>query len=187
MEGDKFNRKEKERGSNGCASIIFLAVNIAEVIVGVMYWDDCNLEAAKYLYYSGILGLSVSAISLFFTFCLGFMACCAACDNKISDGEACALGVGCCLHWLVQMAVGVTQIVIMIWGFAVIFPSYSTWEYENVPAENDNFCHYTPYMFAFVLLIIQCVVLCLVAPCIICCCFCGAAGAAFSAVNRSEV
>merc|ERR1719464_1156351 len=97
------------------------------------------------------------------------MACCAALDGKISKGEVCALGMGCCLHWLVQLAVFVTQIVIVIWGFAVIFPEYATWEYLD--QNSDNYCHYTPFMFAFVLLIIQATLLCLAAPCFIFFCY----------------
>jgi len=197
---ERFNSRteeeKKERGSNLCGSIITLAINIAEVVVGYMYLDDedckdaclCKLDAARYLFYSGILGLSVSALSLFFTFCLGFMAICAACDGHISSAEKCALGTGCCLHWLVQLAVFVTQIVIVIWGFAVIFPAYSTWDYKD--DTSLTYCHYTPFMFAFVLLIIQAVFFALAAPCIICLCCCAGTGAAFAAIglsNRNEV
>ena len=48
---------------------------------------------------------------------------------------------------------GLAQFGVQIWASVVVFGAYSTWEYDDKSSE--NFCEYTPYMFAFVILIIK--------------------------------
>jgi len=152
----------KDRNTNlGGFSILTLAIYIASVAVGKSYEAeaDCKLQAASYLYYSGAVGVSVSVISLFFTCCLCITGCCAIKDGVVDATEGCCLLMGVWLQWLVKRAIFLAQVIIMIWGFAVIFPAYSTWQYEDKDAE--FFCEKTPMVFAFVLLIIQCLIVCL--------------------------
>ena len=68
----------------------------------------------------------------------------------------------------------------LIFSFS-ISGAYSTWEYED--KESHYYCAYTPYMLAFVLLIIQWCIL----PFIFCCtcCFC-CFGVLYGLINSSD-
>ena len=43
---------------------------------------------------------------------------------------------------------------ILIWGSVVVFGAYKDWTYD-VEKYSENFCEYTPMMFAFVILIMK--------------------------------
>merc|ERR1711971_308644 len=60
--------------------------------------------------------------------------------------------------------VTLTMFAVTIWGSVVVFGPYSEWVFEEPDKSNDNYCEYTPFMFAFVVLILQWVLIpCLVA------------------------
>ena len=55
----------------------------------------------------------------------------------------------------------ILDIVITIWGSAVVFGAWASWTYEKNENENPeelNFCEYTPMMTAFVLLLLKWVI-----------------------------
>ena len=65
---------------------------------------------------------------------------------------------------------------ILVWGSVVVFGPYAEWTDDvakrNIPDDGMEYCHYTPFMFAFVLLIIRWVLIALVPVCICCCAPC---------------
>ena len=52
------------------------------------------------------------------------------------------------------MALVIFELSCIIWGSVVVFGAYKDWTYD-VEKYGDNFCEYTPMMFAFVFLIIK--------------------------------
>lgn len=166
------NPEEREKRKKQLIGINFfqLALCLAMVIIGVQYNDleDCRSgEAPKYLLLGGGIVLATTAMKL-----IAYLTPCKW-DDKIVD--------------ILTPIADFAGLVVTIWGSVVVFGkflaqklnriefqrsqflgAYSTWEY--VDKESHNYCAYTPYMFAFVLLIIQWCIL----PFIFCCtcCFC---------------
>merc|ERR1719418_100901 len=71
--------------------------------------------------------------------------------------------------------VTLTMFAVTIWGSVVVFGPYSEWVYEEADKSNDNYCEYTPFMFAFVTLILEWVfipVMVLLVCCLSCAGFC---------------
>ena len=123
-----------------CNGIIKLALSIAMIVIGDQYntLDACSIQISQVLEVMG--GLMLFNAILFIILGLAF------CTETIDCGAICAIVV----TWLAQFGV-------QIWASVVVFGAYKTWEYEDNSSE--NFCEYTPYMFAFVILIIKWVLL----------------------------
>ena len=51
------------------------------------------------------------------------------------------------------MLLATFQIITNLQGSVVVFTSYSSWTYDD--PENDYYCHKTPMLFAFILLLIK--------------------------------
>ena len=48
----------------------------------------------------------------------------------------------------------IMEFALLIWGSVVVFGAYKDWTYD-AEKYGDNFCEYTPMMFAFVILILK--------------------------------
>jgi hypothetical protein len=86
--------------------------------------------------------LEVMGITMLFNAILFFILGLAFGTKTIDCGAICAIVVTCLAQFGVQ-----------IWASVVVFGAYKTWEYEDNSSE--NFCEYTPFMLAFVILIIK--------------------------------
>ena len=119
--------------SNG---IIKLALSIAMIVIGDQYntLDACSFQISQVLEVMG--GLMLFNAILFIILGLAF------CTETIDCGAICAIVVTCLAQFGVQ-----------IWASVIVFGAYQTWDCEDKSSE--NFCEYTPFMLAFVILIIK--------------------------------
>jgi len=151
---------------HACGGVLSFILGCAMLGVGHSYMDECNNGAATYLYYCGIITLVGKGIGLL----LILFKICAEGDGVISGLEYCGIG----LLTLIRYSLHIGDLVILIWGTVVIFGNYATWVYvqeEGTTVHNPNFCEYSPFMFAFVLLVL-CWVLWPLIFCCICCAVC---------------
>merc|ERR1712080_644882 len=187
--------QQKPDNNNNLMNLILLGINIAAVIVGYTYASDCDNGADTYLLYSGSLGLAVSIVTLLFLISLCFCPCFAPCSSA--------------LYVIMNMVIAGTQLIVLIWGFAVIFPAYSEWTYDTAegsgvsphlggseltsdvistessdlsPGDDLNYCAKSPMLFAFTLLIIRAVIFGGFA--LVCCCGCCAELKEFSHLSK---
>jgi len=157
-----------------------LALHLSMLIVGAQYNSEehCKLEAPMYLMVAGGIITTLNILTL--------IASLTPCDqdDKIVAG----------LSPLVALA----MFAVTIWGSVVVFGPYSewvsdngsVWSYKNASSDNgsvvvfgpdsewryenefsDYYCEYTPFMFAFVMLILEWIlipVLVLLACCLLC-------------------
>jgi len=156
---------KKNKKPHVCGNLVQCVVGIVMLSIGAVYYDDCQFDATTYL----VVGGSVMLI----TNLLGIIAVMtpAEWDDKLTKS--------------LTPLIGLIQFCIFLWGTIVVFGHYAWWIYdENSDADQDGtkdteelddekryYCHYTPYMFAFILLILKWVLL----PCILmlcCCCAC---------------
>jgi len=150
-----------------------LGLAIAMVYVGFSYSGEspgyCTFGAVDYLYNAGIVSLVANGIGI-----LSSLAeWCALRDGKISAGENCVLAI---LRFAAFIVV-ICDFVVVIWGSVVVFGNYSKWTYDVTDEGNDGYCHYTPMMFAFVLLIIKWTLVPVMFVCTCLCAFCFAISA----------
>jgi len=149
--------KEQGEKAQGSYSII-------QIILGaIMLWQGnknrelCPNGAAEYLFIAGILLLVLNL--------LGIMAQCAQKmaekDGKITCGEKFGLG----LLSFVSAMLWCVDFGLAIWGSIVVFGAYPTWSYEVLAVQTEEFCDYTCFMVAFVLLILRWLIM----PFAICC------------------
>ena len=102
--------------------------------------SDCKLQAVWYLKVAGGWGVTMNV--------LGILINCILCvsgskDEQDPRGHAC----GC-----VEVLGG---FVISIWGSVIVFGPYQEWTYQEDNKDSVHYCAYTPYMFAFVMLILN--------------------------------
>merc|ERR1712228_441578 len=90
---------------------------------------------------------------------MGIAQKCAMKDGKITIGEKCGLNF---LSFITGM-MWLGDLGLAIWGSVVVFGAYSEWSYEG--DVGPNYCDYTCFMFAFVLLILRWLIM----PFAICC------------------
>lgn len=149
-----------------CSSFISLVISIPMICVGNAYWNWCKVGASAYLYHSGILGLVVAIVNTLFA--IGVYIC-RMCSP---DGKT---------KFALTLSIGIAEIVRMIWGFVIVFPAYEHVEYHgnysaldgqiynpyyvDLDTSPEYYCEYTPFMFAFVLLVIEAVLISLGAFC----------------------
>lgn len=106
-----------------------IAVNVAMIVVGVLYKDP-NLCQLTQIPLFLVIGGAVSLVLALSRSILG----------------------------------SVLQFGVLIYGSIVVFGEYRTWDYTD--QSSDKFCNYTPFMLAFVTLILSWVL----QPFIVCCC-----------------
>jgi len=142
--------------------------------VGVHYQNsedpkviNCQFDAALYLYIGGILGIIMHGFGVV----TAFATWCAERDGVVTEGEKCGLGMLKCVVGCASFFVVIGELVILIWGSIVVFGNYADWtdDKEKIADDKLEYCHYTPFMFAFCLLIIKWVLIALVPVCVCCC------------------
>ena len=116
-------------------SIICLFFNLSIVIVGSIY-SDCNLGIILWLKVSGGISIGLNLLLIIWD-----------CDEIRHRDPA------YCLRLFEDAFVIVTTLSILIWGSVVTFVPYSTWTYDSNCKEDPNYCNYTPYTLAFVVLL----------------------------------
>mgnify|MGYP003307644164 CR=1 FL=1 len=102
------------------------------VVVGSIY-SDCKLGVLLWLKAGGGIMLSMSILAILWI--------CFASDKTDKYKN--------CLTALVKLPL----LGVIIWGSIVTFGSYSSWTYEL--KSSDDYCEHTPYMFAFIVLIVS--------------------------------
>jgi len=110
-------------------------------------------KATTFLILGGGIVCATTALKL-----IAFWTPC-ECDDKIMD--------------IVSPISDFVHFCVIIWGSIVVFGQYSQWDY--VEKTSDHYCAYTPFMFAFVILILQWIFLPFILCCSImlcCCAFC---------------
>merc|ERR1711971_1479632 len=120
--------------------------------VGMAYNDEesCKLEAASFLAIGGGL---VSAIALLGPALLGLLAICTPSETHEK------------IMKLLTPISSLAHFGLMIWGSVVVFGPYSTWTSED--KNSDGYCAQTPFMFAFVILILNWIIF----PILVCICW----------------
>jgi len=145
---DKEDKGQKGQIINAVLKIIWGAIYIG---VGHYYLSDCPNGAASYLFYAGIILVALNGVSIFGI----FFKKCAESDGKINCIESC----GICLVSVTGLVLAIANIVVLIWGSVVVFGAYSEWTYKEEDKLKIQYCAYTPFITAFVLLIIDWVLL----------------------------
>ena len=163
--------KKKQRRSLLIPNVIALVLlYFPMVIIGYRNNGLCEMDAPLYLLIGGGVGLFMTIMKLI------AILTPSECDDKFVNG-------------LMPVAI-IFDFGVMIWGSIVVFGAYSSWSYdENDKDKNEDeysYCPYTPFMTAFVLLILEwvlkpCLALCECFLAVIGCCFKG--GAADSATE----
>jgi hypothetical protein len=113
--------------------ILKLPLSIAMIVIGDQYntLDSCSIEGVStVLEVLGGLSLFIAILYIL----VGLT------DSSVASFPF--IVVACLAQFGVQ-----------IWASVVVFGAYKTWEYDDKSSE--NFCEYTPFMFAFVILIIK--------------------------------
>jgi hypothetical protein len=121
------------------------------------YSDTCPNGAAEYLYIAGILLLVINLMGLIAVVAQK----CAMKDGKVTVGEQCGINLISFITGMMWLA----DLGLAIWGSVVVFGAYSTWSYDLAVGDAADYCDYTCFMFAFVLLILRWVTM----PFAICC------------------
>jgi len=117
----------------GCVLGLLFGIPISMVAVGASYDDptECALPAPHVLKVLGGVGIVFGLL----------MMCAAPC------GEG-AMGVVYGISRFVKL-------ILQIWASVLIFGPYNEWRIEGHVEGSKFFCHETPYMFAFVMIIIN--------------------------------
>jgi len=104
---------------------------IAMITVGSLYNDDqyCKIAIPHCLIAMGGVGLCFAILSMLSVLC----------------GSA---GIT-----ILRILSGVTRLVILIWASVEIFGPYKHWQYDENQKEDEYYCQYTPFMFGFIVLI----------------------------------
>jgi len=163
--GDKVNK------GYGILSIIFGAVMVWQ---GTKYMDDCPNGAADFLYVGGIVVLLVNGLAVLADFA-SYMA---MRDGRISGKEQCCL----CLIAMLRGLMAAVNLIITIWGSVVVFGAYRFWSYDEADAGKAHYCPYSPMIIAFVILIINWIMIPLM---LACACLAGLCAACTKAVFSS--
>jgi len=148
--------KENGQKGQGCHGLIQLILGCVMVGIGASYKDECNNGAAHYLYIAGIIIIVCNLLgSLYYCF-----KTFAEKDGSVSCMESC----GMCILSLTNACLAISSLVILIWGSVVVFGAYGEWQ-DGGDKLSPQYCHKTPFMTAFVILILQWVMV----PFLICC------------------
>ena len=142
--------KKKQKQAMLGPNIISLVVYIPMVIIGYKNNGLCDMDAPLYLLIEGGIGLALTLLKIV------SILTPSDCDDKFSN---------CMMPVASLFGFGV-----MIWGSIVVFGAYSSWTDDEKDKDNKDFsyCPYTPFMLAFVILILEWVLKPFLACCEIC-------------------
>lgn len=172
---------KKHKKQHVCGNLVQCVLGIVMLSIGGVYYNECQFDATTYLVVGGAIMLITNILSI-----VAIMTP-MEWDDKLTKS--------------LTPLITLVQFCIFIWGTIVVFGYYSSWSYNKIEAGLDiekYYCAYTPYMFAFVLLIITWVLLpfiiglCCCCACLAACCSCcfggnrGEGGAVEPATQQSE-
>merc|ERR1712032_657736 len=120
--------------------------------------------ATEYLVTGSSIIISTNIVPIIFSISVNL----ALCDNHISRTESFFLR----LLLFVKDIMPLAGIIVTIWGSVVVFGAYSSWSAE-LELTNDDYCARPPFLCAFVLLILQWVLVPLLICIVLCTCFVG--------------
>merc|ERR1712059_78230 len=109
--------------------------------------DECPNGAAKYLYYAGIVTLACSVAGVIMTLFRKY----AENDGKLN----CLEGCGICLIGTTSGLLILVSVAILLWGSVIVFTAYPDWSHDKTYFYKKYYCHKTPFMTAFVILILN--------------------------------
>ena len=174
----KEEKKKQRRSLLIPNAIVLLVLYLPMVVIGYRNNGLCENDAPLYLLIGGGTGLVMTLLKIV------AILTPSDCDDKFVNG-------------LMPVAI-IFDFGVMIWGSIVVFGAYSSWSYdENDKDKTDDehsYCPYTPFMTAFVLLILEwvlkpCLALCECFFTIIGCCVKGSAADSateYAAAETSE-
>lgn len=142
---------KKHKKQHICGNLVQCVLGIVMLSIGGVYYPECNFDATTYLVVGGAIMLITNILSIV-AILTPFEW-----DDKLTKS-------------LTPM-IGLVQFGIFLWGTIVVFGSYSSWTYDVGSNDEKYYCAYTPYLFAFVLLIIKWVLLPFILA-LCCCCAC---------------
>ena len=141
--------KKRQQRALLVPNVVSILLFLPMVVVGYQNEGKCDMNAPLYLLIGGGLGLGMTLLKII------AILTPSDCDDKFVNGLMPFAGL---------FSIGVT-----IWGSIVVFGAYSSWTYaaENKDNKDDEllYCPYTPFMLAFVLLIVEWVL----KPFLLCC------------------
>ena len=142
--------KKKQRRPLIIPNVFSLLLNIAMVIIGYQNNGLCENDAPLYLLIGGGLGFGMTLLKIV------AILTPSDCDDKFVNG--------------IMPAANLINLGLMGWGSVEVFGAYSSWSYEEKDKDNKDlsYCPYTPFMFAFVLLILSWVLMPFFACCELC-------------------
>ena len=142
---------EDQLGASFIALVISSCLHIPMMVIGSTY-PDCNFDVLSWLKVVGGFGFAVTILNI-------MLANCCKDEMKV---------VG-----FVNVVILLTQFSLLIWGSVVIFSEYSTWTYDSNDTQKNTYCNYTPYVMAFVYLILSWCLMPLLCFCTAFHCVCG--------------
>jgi len=142
---------EKNKKSYLSNSLVQTAMGLSMLCVGAVHYDECAFNATTYLVVAGSVMVALNLLTI-----LAILTPC-ECDDKL-------------LKFMTPVF-SIAQFCIFIWGTVEVFGKYNDVIYEDFISMSSNYCDHTAYMFAFVLLLIQWVVVPIMIV-ICCCCAC---------------
>jgi hypothetical protein len=129
--------KKKQQRAILVPNIVSLLFDIAMVVIGYQNNGLCENDAPLYLLIGGGLNFGMTLLKIVAVLTPS------DCDDKFANG--------------VTPFASLFSFGVMIWGSFVVFGAYSSWSYEEKDQDNKDlsYCPYTPFMFAFVILILE--------------------------------
>ena len=156
-------------------SILQIILAIAMISIGAYYNDEevCPNHAAWWLFIAGLILLVLNILNV----ANKVYRRCLLDHGKNSFVKRCGLEILLVSSALLTIA----DVVMIIWGAFLVFGSYDSWTYDLRKYEQNmeelNYCHYTPMMTAFAILIVKfillpvmIIMLCICVCCVSCLC-----------------
>ena len=139
--------KKKQQRAMLVPHTILSCFHIAMVIVGYQNYGVCENDAPLYLLIGGGLNIGMTLLKWLAVLTPS------DCDDKFVNG-------------LIPVAT-LFSFCVMIWGSIAVFGPYSSWSYDpkDKDKEDSSYCPYIPFMFAFVILLLEWVL----RPILVCC------------------
>jgi len=132
---------QKRKKESTIDKVVTLAISIAMLAVGLSYNSDeeCKGSATTFLIICGGIEIATKVLWLIAKWTPS------KCDDKIMKS--------------LDPIIYLVDFCVVMWGIVTIFGQYSQWVYEDNQKSSDYYCAYTPFVFAFVVLIFACICL----------------------------
>merc|ERR1711890_123972 len=150
------SKEQGEKGQHGY-TICQVVIGIIMIALGSSFADNCPNGATNYLFNAGIVVLVANLVALL------------AVGAKIlaeKDGKVtCMETMGLLFINIISGCLIIANFVVLLWGSVVVFGRYGVWTDRTEDIGNENYCAYTPFMAAFIILIMNWLMLPLLCMC----------------------